>query len=205
MIRAIIFDFGNVVCTFDMKLFGQRLSQLSGIPIERFDEMMKVSYHLSREYETGLVTSDEFYAHVTTKIGSFVDKREFIRAFSNIFTPIPSTFRLIKSLKPAYKLGLLSNTNEWHYEYGIKTVEVYPLFDAVTLSFQVKAMKPDERIYRDALSKLGCPPEQCVYIDDLQENVDAAAGLGITGIRYTGHAALIDALRAAGVAAGVDD
>lgn len=205
MIRAIIFDFGNVVCTFDMKLFGQRLSQLSGIPIERLNEMMKVSYHLSREYESGLVTSDEFYDSVTTKFGSLVGKNEFIHAFSDIFTPIPSTFRLIKALKPVYKLGLLSNTNEWHYEYGIKPVEVYPLFDAVTLSFQVKAMKPDERIYRDALSKLHCSPEECVYIDDLQENVDAAAALGITGIRYTNHAALIDGLRTVGVATGEPD
>jgi FMN phosphatase YigB (HAD superfamily) len=92
------------------------------------------------------------------------------------------------------------NTNEWHFEHYIRAVDVFPLFDAVTVSFRVGEMKPGERIHRDVLSKLGLPPEACVFIDDLEENVEGARRLSMHGIRYTDHVRLVASLRALGVA-----
>jgi putative hydrolase of the HAD superfamily len=106
---------------------------------------------------------------------------------------------LIGKLKPRYKLGLLSNTSEWHFQHAIKTVDVFPLFDAVTLSFEVKAMKPADKIYQDILTKLALPPEECIYIDDIPENIEAATRQGMHAIRYTSHDQLIIDLHRAGV------
>ena len=196
MIKAIIFDFGNVICSFDMKKFGNRMAELTGLSVSRLTQVVANASRLSIEYETGLISSDEFFHRVVIENGLSVSKEEFVDAFTHLFTPIPSTFDLIKKVKPRYRLGLLSNTNEWHYEYGIKPVEVFPLFDTVTLSFQVKAMKPAEKIYRDALTKLNVQPEEAVYIDDLLENAKAATALGIHGVHYTGHAELLRELTA---------
>jgi putative hydrolase of the HAD superfamily len=69
----------------------------------------------------------------------------------------------------------------------------------VTLSFEVKAMKPDERIYRDAVGKLRVRAEECVFIDDIEANAEGARRLGMAGIRYVTHGALIESLGAAGV------
>ncbi len=191
MIKAIIFDFGNVICSFDMKKFTNRMADLTGLSVPRLAEVAANATQLAVDYETGLITSDDFFRRVVTDNGLAVTKPDFIDAFTRLFTPIASTFDLIRTVKPRYKLGLLSNTNEWHYEYGIKPVEVFPLFDSVTLSFEVKAMKPAEKIYRDALSKLQVLPGEAVYIDDLRENADAATALGMVGIHYTGHPALL--------------
>ena len=87
-----------------------------------------------------------------------------------------------------YRLGLLSNTNEWHFDHSIRTVDVFPLFDAVTLSYEVGAMKPAPVIYEDMLKKLGVPAGDCVYFDDIQENVDAGirAGMHGTAVHHRG-------------------
>jgi putative hydrolase of the HAD superfamily len=78
----------------------------------------------------------------------------------------------------------LSNTNELHFNYVIKQQGIFIFFDVVSLSFKVKAMKPDRRIFDDCLKKLGLLPEECVYIDDIKEYADKATELGLTGIHY---------------------
>lgn len=193
-IDAVIFDFGNVICSFSVRLFIEGLSHKSG---KTEDELMRVMPGINRlavEYETGLVSSDGFFAQLCGLAGIAINRDDFINAYTGIFTPIEDTFALVRALKPNYKLGLLSNTNEWHYLLCIRTVDIYPLFDAVTLSYEVKAMKPAPAIYADMLAKLDLPPERCVYVDDIQENVSAAALLGLHAIHYTDPAGLRSAL-----------
>jgi putative hydrolase of the HAD superfamily len=128
-----------------------------------------------------------------------VPEEEFVRAWTDIFTPKQATFELVKRLKGRYRLGLLSNTNEWHFEFGIKPVGIFPLFDAVTLSFEVHAMKPDRKMYDDMLAKLALPAGACVYIDDIAEYVAAGRAIGLHGIHYTTHERLLEDLAKAGV------
>jgi glucose-1-phosphatase len=199
MIKAIIFDFGNVICKFDMRIFVEKISQLANTPASKMQDILHQSFPLARDYETGLISSDEFFGRISRMYGLSLPKQKFVHAFVEVFTPIPPTFHLIGKLKPRYKLGLLSNTNEWHFEYGIKPVEVFPLFDSVTLSFEVKAMKPAEKIYKDALDKLSLNAAECVYIDDIKENADAASHIGMHGIHYTTHDDLVNSLQNHGV------
>jgi putative hydrolase of the HAD superfamily len=146
---------------------------------------------LAIAYETGQLTSDQFFEQLTEMAGIRISRQEFIDSYTAIFTRIDSTATLIRQLKPHYRLGLLSNTNEWHYEHNIKTVDVFPLFDAVSLSFEVCAMKPAPAIYEDMLRKIGSEANACLYIDDIPEYVEAAKQLGMHAIQHTGHDALI--------------
>jgi len=93
---------------------------------------------------------------------------------------------------------LLSNTNEWDFKYEIEKIKVFNLFDTVTVSYKIKAMKPDKEIYLDTLKKLGLKPEECIYIDDIKEYADAASAIGIRGIHYTNHESLIKSLTGLG-------
>lgn len=199
MIRAVIFDFGNVICRFDLRLFVDRLSRLQNKSGHDPQEILRQSFDIGREYETGLISSDEFFQRIIRRYGLSISREDFVDAFTKIFAPIPSTFDLIRRLKPLYRLGLLSNTNEWHYEHAVRRVEVFPLFDAVTVSFEVKAMKPDERIFLDMFTKLHVRPDECVYIDDLDQNAAVACRLGAAGIHYTSHETLVSSLHALGV------
>ena len=199
MIKAVIFDFGNVICSFDNDTFLRSLLRYTD---KRFDELKAAIYasDLPARYETGLISSEEFFREAAARGDLSAPREEFFKAFTEIFTPIPATFRLIRDLKEKYKIGLLSNTNEFHYERCFRKMEIFPLFDSVTLSFEVKAMKPDERIYRDAVGKLRVRPGECVFIDDIEAYAEGASRLGMQGIRYLTHAFLLESLEAAGVA-----
>ena len=198
MIQAVIFDFGNVICAFDNDVF---LRNLICHTDRRFDDLKEAIYasDLPARYETGRISSEDFFREAARRGNLSVSREDFFKAFTGIFTPIPSTFRLIRQLKERYKIGLLSNTNEWHYEHYFKQVEIFPLFDSVTLSFEVKEMKPGEGIYLDAVGKLRARPEECVYIDDIEAYAEGARRLGLQGIRYVSHGALLESLDAVGV------
>ena len=185
MIQAVIFDFGNVLCSFRVTTFFENLARHSTTTVERFQALMPEISHLAIAYETGLMSSEVFFLRFSELTGIRIAREDFIRSYTTIFTPIEGTFEAIRRLKGRYRLGLLSNTNEWHFEYSIRTVEVFPLFDAVTLSYEVRAMKPAPAIYNDMLRKLGLPAETCVYFDDLQENVDAGAQAGMQARLFT--------------------
>ncbi len=192
-IRAVLFDFGGVISTFDVGIFLRRVASRSEKSAGEIGALIYRS-QLPVLYESGRISSAEFFARLATLCGIRMSEEEFVSAFTEIFTPIEPTLDLIRRLKGRYRLGLLSNTNEWHFRGYIETIPVFPLFDAVTLSYEVREMKPGERIYRDALAKLGLPPESCVFIDDLEENVAAARKLSMRAIRYEGHDSLVAAL-----------
>lgn len=203
MKRAVIFDFGNVIASLDYTKAIGTLSRFSTLSPAELDWCLKNSIELFHRFETGSIGSDTFYGEFIDLARVRIGKDELIRVLSDIFLPISSTCNLLARLKPGYKLGLLSNTNPWHFDTVIRSTAVFSLFDAVTLSFQVGAMKPDPRIYRDMLHKLNLPPQACVFIDDLRENVTAAEELGITGILYTTPDALLASLEALSIDIGI--
>jgi len=200
MIKAVIFDFGNVICTFDLRKFLDRVLQYTDHTIHDMMGNMPALSHASVRYESGLLNSEEYFREIS-RIGNLrMPREEFIEAYGAIFTPIPDVFTLIKSLKSSYRLGLLSNTNELHFVHRIRPLDIFPLFDAVTLSYEVGAMKPAPAIYGDMLGKLRLPPAECVYIDDLPENVEAASRLGMHALLFTSPEVLRADLRRAGIA-----
>ena len=64
------------------------------------------------------------------------------------------------------------------------------VFDVVVVSSDVGLIKPDPAIYRHTLERLGAEPQTTLFVDDRQENVDAAAALGMQVIRFAGAASV---------------
>lgn len=92
-----------------------------------------------------------------------------------LFEGIPE---LLQRLSKSYRLGIISDT--WPtIEPVLRHFELLPYFDAITYSFAVGANKPDSRMFEDALGKMGLPPEETVFVDDLEQNPEAAAAFGI--------------------------
>lgn len=185
MIKAVVFDFGNVLCSFRVTAFFENLARRSSCTVDQLLGLMPEISHLAIEYESGRLTSGEFFGKFTALAGITISREEFITSYTTIFTPIEGTLDAIRRLNGRYRLGLLSNTNEWHFEHSIRTVDVFPMFDAVTLSYEIGAMKPAPVIYTDMLDKLGVPADACVYFDDIQENVDAGMRVGMQGRLFT--------------------
>jgi putative hydrolase of the HAD superfamily len=198
MIKAIIFDFGNVICTFDNGKFIKRISAFTNKTPHELEKLIYINSDLPKKYETGLISSDEFIDKITSLCELKIEKEEFAKAFTEIFNPIRETFDLIKKLKPSYKLGLLSNTSELDFQRVIRPMEIFNLFDAVSLSYEVGAMKPAKEIFINMLKKLNLSASECVYIDDIKDYVDAAIARGLKGIRFTSSENLLESLKEIG-------
>lgn len=198
-IRGILFDFGQVLCRFDNARFLEGLSSFCEKPAATLKEALYRDSTLTQDYEAGRIDSKAFLGGVSDLCGMQLPEADFIRIYTDIFTPIQASFDLIRKLKPAYRIGLISNTSPWHFEHAIRTTEIFPLLDAVTLSFEVGACKPDSRLFEDALQKLGLLAEECVFIDDQAAFAQAATDHLLHGITYTTPVALMAQLRQAKV------
>ncbi len=98
MIRAVIFDFGNVICSFDVNRFLLSIAEATGRPPELVGEIYSQISPLARQYETGMVSSDQFFSTITKQYDLRMPKEDFVHAFTNVFTPVPGTIALIRSL-----------------------------------------------------------------------------------------------------------
>ena len=88
----------------------------------------------------------------------------------------------LEPLKGRYKLGIISDT--WPSIVPVlDSFGILPYFDTITYSFQVGCFKPNPKMFEDALSKMGLPGEQCVFIDDTVKNLEGAAKLGIQPVQ----------------------
>ncbi len=184
-VEALVFDFGNVLASFDTHLFVDKIAAGAARSAE---EIQRLLYHptgLSPAYERGELGSSEFFAQAAEAGGIQLSLDEFRDAYCGIFAPVPAMPDLLARLKKRFRLGLISNTSPWHAEHVIGTHESFSLFDAVTFSFQVGVGKPDRRIFFDLLGKLDLMAEQCIYIDDLPEFVAAAGESRFRALRFT--------------------
>jgi epoxide hydrolase-like predicted phosphatase len=103
---------------------------------------------------------------------------------------IATNIDLIRRLRPAYKTGVLSNADSTLRYRLRETRGIFDLFDDVVCSADVGMAKPDPRIYELSASRLGLDPDECVFVDDLESNVEAARAAGMHGVHflvYEGH------------------
>ena len=91
-------------------------------------------------------------------------------------------FQLAETLHRKYPQYLLSNTDPIHIPWCLDRFPLSSLLDGMILSYEIGAYKPDFRIYERGLEKFGLRPEECVFIDDLPANVEAAKACGLEGI-----------------------
>ena len=200
MIKAVIFDFGNVICYFTNQKLVDRIAKISGRSSQDIFNRLYRQTNITKDYETGLISSLEFYEKILALCQIDVSPSEFKEIYTkDKFSPVEGTKDLIEKLKNNYKIGILSNTSQWDWDEAMVTAPFIVDVDATTLSYQVGAMKPDTKIFTDMLAKLSLKPEECVFTDDIEEYVIAAKTLGFQAFRFTTAEKLMDDLRGVGI------
>lgn len=92
-------------------------------------------------------------------------------------------FDFIKAHRKQYKTAIVSNASA-NVQDLYKDIDLNNYFDQVIWSYQVKEIKPEPAIYQLAAERLGVKPNECVFVDDRQSNVDGAVAVGMKGIVY---------------------
>ncbi len=186
MIKAIIFDLGNVLIGFDHRIAVNRI-------LARTDKSARDIYDfffdspLTQNFEKGLISPEDFFRQVKSELDLRINYEEFLPVWNEIFFRKPEMEEFIQSLDAGIRLVLLSNVNRLHYEYLEKNFScALTLFDKVMPSYVTGSIKPERRIYELALKETEAQIDEVVYVDDRADLIEAARSYGINSARFTG-------------------
>lgn len=197
---VIVFDLGNVLLPFDYTPLYSALEQLEAGLGSRFRAFYMDHYtDIHRAYERGDISDDEFLRPLLEVLKHKIGREEFCYLFSRIFTVNEDVAALLPALKKHYRVVLLSNTSEIHRRYGWKDYPFFVHFEKLFLSHEVRAVKPEPAIYDAVTAYTGAPPEQHLFIDDVQAYVDGAKARGWDAVQFTGYDTLIKDLNERGI------
>jgi len=199
-LKTIIFDMGNVIIPFDFRRGYEALAEHVDYPAAEIPERIRAT-GLVPMLESGQIEARPFVEKVTEVLDAQITYERFREIWSAIFLPhtlIP--VELVRELKKGHRLLVLSNTNSIHFEMVWEAYPILREFDHLILSHEVKAMKPDPRIYAAALAEAQAEPGECFFTDDIPDYVDGARKAGIQAEQFLGYEKLLGDLRARGVA-----
>jgi len=186
MIKTIFFDIGGVLLDIHPEKTFQYISDC--IDIERSLIEKTFPWGVHDEYEKGLISNREWYVAVKESLPQpcCLKESDFWRGWSLLLGKEKETLNILKYLRSEYDIWLLSNTNPKHIQDEIENKYLFPeLVDGAIYSFEVGCRKPSDIIYEIALKKANVTsPGECLFIDDLNENVQAARNLGINAIHF---------------------
>ncbi len=200
---VLIFDFGNVVAFFDYARACENLGRRVGLSGAAFLERLKARglMDLVQRYERGEMPCEAFSLAFCELSEVALSHDEFAAAWGDIFTLNEPVADLVARLKgQGYSLILGSNTNAIHADFFRRAfAETLAHFDALVLSYEVRHSKPSAGFYHACARAASAAPAECVFIDDMPENVAGACQAGLQGVQFIDFPRLLTSLRAFGV------
>ena len=197
----IYFDLGNVLLTFDNQRACAQMSRVSGLPEGQLRDLFG-----EHDFQNQLERGETSFASVVESLGEFagrsLDVAAMRHAYADIFDLVPGIVPVVARLAAAnVRLGVLSNTSDPHWELitdgRFAILPAY--FGTFALSFEIGAMKPDERIYEQAAKLANVAPSQIFFTDDRAENVEAASRAGWDAVLFESPGQVAEALTHRGV------
>jgi 2-haloacid dehalogenase len=195
-IKAIIFDFGNVLLEWNPRYVYQRYFPNDPEAIERFlKEVNFVDWNLQqdkgRPFAEGVAILSEKFPHYAQLIQAYHQNWT-----DSIGAAYDGTIEILKQLKQAgYPLYGLSNWSAETFPFAREKYDFFDLLDDFVLSGEVGHVKPDPEIFHIILKKIGKPAEECLFIDDSLTNINQAQKMGFATIHFQSPEQLRIALR----------
>jgi putative hydrolase of the HAD superfamily len=184
---AVLIDFGGVITTSVLDAF-EEFGELFGAPEGLILELFRhdtAARQLLVEHECGRIDADVFdrgFADRLCAHGVNVQPDRLSARMQAGLRRDDQTVRLIEELREAgAPIALVSNAFGRDCYAGF---DLDALADVVVISSEVGVRKPSRKIYAIACERLGIDPREAVMVDDLQQNLDGAARLGIAGVLH---------------------
>ena len=183
--RGLLVDFGGVLTTNVFDSFKQFCvtEGLDPQTVKRLFREDPQALGELRRLEKGELTEEEF----SDRFGPMLGVSDTDGLVDRLFAGMGPDEAMIEAVKKArrsgVKTGLISNS----WGRGRYDRDAFPeMFDGVVISGEVGLHKPEPEIFRMGAEKVGLPPEDCVFVDDLKENCAGAAAVGMTPILHRG-------------------
>ncbi len=189
-IKAVVFDAGGVI--IDWRTHIEKFADNYGIAYDSF-------YQAMEPYEIpackGLIDSDDYCRGIMRQIGFAEDWQKLRQVFPVAFTPIDETYELLTELGGKYRLAMLTNAPKGSVDEIDKKLKYKQYFEVIIDSSVVGLVKPDKEIYLLTCQKLHLKPQQCLFVDDVFKNVEAAEKLGFKTVHFTHPQKSVEAIK----------
>lgn len=184
--KNIVFDLGGVVVDWNPERVMQEYPGDRELPAILFKEGFFHQYW--PEYDRGTVDQEHIANEMSIFSGrDYAECWNFVEFAKHSLKDIPVTQSLIKKLSAqGYRLFCLSNMSIEYYDY-LKKREVFSYFEGQIISAREHVIKPEKEIYELLVKRHGIMPEETLFIDDLQSNLEAAGQLGFHTLHFTDH------------------
>jgi len=184
-IKTIIFDFGGVVIDIDPQLTINEFDKLGMTDSGTFLQPDFIN-NVIRKFERGILTPEVFRDKVRARANTDFTDQQIDDAWNALLFDIPAErIEVIEEVKKNYKILLLSNSNEIHYDLYIRDLQLRfgyrefdELFDKAYFSFDLHLSKPDVEIYEFVMYQHKLNPAETLFIDDNLDNINTAKSLG---------------------------
>lgn len=196
-VRAAFFDIGNVLLRFSHRRVLRKLAWAVGRhPVKVARALWRDD--VVRRIETGALDAAGIRG-LLEELGFRGSDARFREVWCDHFTLDRGSYALLRRVGARVPTYLLSNTNAPHFDFIRERYAFARQVRGAILSHEVGLRKPDPAIYSAALALSRTLPEETLFVDDLEENVAAAAACGLVAIRYRGAADLKRRLAALGL------
>ena len=185
-IRAVIFDYGEVLCHRPPDEEFHRLAGVFGADRDSFQTLWDKN---RGAFDRGDITAEEYWTALAVDAGTEIDRQKLDQVCKwDVEMWGRANLEMVGWLgslrRGGIKTGLLSNIHPAMIAYLRENFEWLELFDFKTFSAEVRLIKPDPAIYEHTLRGLGVRAAETLFVDDREINVRAARGLGIRAVQF---------------------
>lgn len=184
MIKNLVFDLGNVLVEFKPKDYMQRL----GFSEDDTENLFQIIFKDKRwnEFDRGTITIDEYTQDLKAEHPEYSE--QITTMFSNnwpenFLKPKQASIDFLQKVSNKYDIYVLSNVSEYVLDY-VKSLSFWDKVKSGTYSYQIGSCKPEPEIYEAFLRDNKVKPEECLFLDDLSQNIEAAKKFGMKGIVF---------------------
>jgi 2-haloacid dehalogenase len=195
-IDTVIFDIGNVLYRWDLRCLFEKL----------IDDAAELDWFLAHvvtpEWHFQHDAGRPFAAMVAERSREFPQYADHILAYSRRFPetipgPVKGMPEIVRALaKRAVPLFAISNFGVESWAQFRPTAPIFDIFSDIVISGEEKLVKPEPAIFERALDRFGRSADQCLFVDDRLDNVEAGEAIGLAGHHFQDAAQLESALKA---------
>jgi len=194
VIKAVIFDLGGVVLKGNLASFKNKSEKILGVKAKPGTEAL-----FDKKLNLGTSSLRAAFERVFGKKMFDGEFLPVIKAWMANWEIDEKLLSFAKKLGKRYNVAILSNSDlSYEEKYGERLAEVFP---TIVYSHRARMLKPNKEIFEHTLKKLGLEPEECIMVDDVQENIRAAKELGMHAVQFRNFEKLKKDLELQGVRA----
>lgn len=179
-IKAVVFDFGGVLYTYNYRQSLQHFAAYLGISLEKAEAAWESRI---AEFERGEISESAYWTAFREAGGVTQTDSELHEMFVGMFRPMPETLKIVRQLEGRYLVGMLSNSCEWEQDMQ-RWLDLRQGFDFVMMSYELGARKPEPAIFAKLIERCEMRPEEIVFIDDTPSYGEAVRASGIHFIHF---------------------